>query len=1086
MKDKGRKKFRLGDIIQKLNASQASSGETINNEPDPPLPELPPPEPTVRRRLFSQTPRGATAQPDDARSQAQSGPRDEDEMPGRTAPTARPQISPSPVPVETAVPAARSVPVLTAPEPDTAFVPPPPGPSAPDSEENATFDIMQYAGVLVRRKNIIISISFLAGIISLVCYLSAVRLYSAHARMLFSPGFQDIMSDNISTQGSWTRDEQKLNTHLELLKSETLLKRVCKSLENRISTGEIQEGLKISRGLFNGEKNDIVDVVYRNTNPEIAQDVVNQICREYIEYMKEVNVQDITGLIAKLEDQIAKMQVDLDDKENSLRDFKEKNRTVELSQETNITISKLSTMELAAQQTELEMMENKDRLSQIKKEIDQQDINVIQSMTYSNPFQAKLADLELQLNSASAEDSPQHFKVRMIKNQIEKIKDALKTDVTKEAESRTLVKNPIRESLLQEVINLTIEKTANETKRSVQDQMIKQFDTELSKLPTVQLQFAQLTRETESLVGILKLLKSRYEEAKIKRDSQESDLKILEWAPLPASGKSSMSLTNMLLGLLIGIVIGIVLAFVLEFLDQSIKEPQSVERSLEVPLLGIVPLIEMDQAIIDSSAEKWRTILEPFRALRATLKHLASTQNIKTFIICSAVKGEGKTTLAANISITFALDGKKVILVDGDLRRAQMHSLFNIPKKNGLSDYLTGTSEVNDILKKTVHENLLVITAGDHPQNPAELVGSARFDLLVKTLRGMADYVIFDSPALLPVSDGLSMAPKVDVCIMVVRALWTPMKAALQAKTQLQRIGCTIIGAVLNGISHSRGYYPYYYGYYRYYAYQYTYEEDPEKGKRMSMREFGLATELKIRNALQAVVFSLPHYTALSLSFAKHLLGKKTFWILIAVFIALPLLPSALKLFGVSIQKRSISYVGDKAGIRYLNADSPAAYSGSNSLEAIASGQKAGAADSSAVLAPPLPGPASPPPDTAHSESGMFGAISDSLQVWQRAFNENDAVRYLSFYDSVRFRYPAGGYKEWKSEKDASMGNPTAVQKLRIDSLWAESVAPPFYQMSFVGLYVAGTDSARRCYSTVWQNTNNQWRIVREKYRVLP
>jgi hypothetical protein len=349
----------------------------------------------------------------------------------------------------------------------------------------------------------------------------------------------------------------------------------------------------------------------------------------------------------------------------------------------------------------------------------------------------------------------------------------------------------------------------------------------------------------------------------------------------------------------------------------------------------------------------------------------------------------------------------------------------------------------------------------------------------------MADYVIFDSPALLPVSDGLSMAPKVDACIMVVRALWTPMKAALQAKSQLKRIGCPIIGAVLNGISHSRGYYPYYYGYYRYYSYQYAYEEDADKGKRMSMREFGLATERKIRNALQAAVFSLPHYTALSLSFAKHLFCKKTFWILIAVFIALPLLPSALRLFGVSVQRRDISFVGEKPGIRYLASESSATYGGGNSLEAIASGQKAGSADSSAILAPTLPGTASQP-DGARSETGMFGALADSLHSWQKAFNENDAVRYLSFYDSVRFRYPRGGYKEWQTEKNALMSQPPAGQSLHIDSMWAESVTQPFYQISFVGMYVAGTDSARRCYSTVWQNTNNQWRIVREKYRVLP
>jgi capsular exopolysaccharide synthesis family protein len=1078
MKDKSKKKFRLGDIIQKLNEARAASGEPLNSEPDPAPPETPAAR-APRLRPVIPLSENLETQPADSLAQPLFG---SGVGSGAAAPDAPvPPAAPPPAPAAVSIPDSSLVRVDT---PDAKPALAPASPETADTEANAPFDIMQYVGVLVRRKNIVMLVALIGAIISLVGYLQAVKYYSAHARMLFSPGFQDIMNDNISTLGSWSRDEQKMNTHLELLKSETLLKRVCKSLDNRISTGAIQVGLKVSRGLFNGEKNDIVDIVFRHTSPEMAQEVVNQICREYIDYMREVSVQDLTNLIAKLDDQIARMQIELDNKENALREFKEKNRTVELSTETNNTISKLSNMELSLQQTGLDMLENRNRLSQIKKQIDQQDINVIQSMTYSNPFQSKLADLELQLNSASAEYSPEHYKVKMIKNQIDKIKDALKSDITKEAESRTLTKNPIRESLLQEVINLTIEKSASETKQVAQEKMIKGFDADLAKLPTIQLQFAQLTRETESLVGILKLLKSRYEEAKIKRDSQESDLKILEWAPLPAAGKSSMSLTNVLLGLLIGLVIGIVLAFLFEFLDQSIKDPQHVERVLEVPLLGIVPLIEMDKAIIDSSASKWRTILEPFRALRATLKHLATSQNIKTFIICSAVKGEGKTTLAANISITFALDGKKVILVDGDMRRAQMHTLFNIPKKNGLADYLMGASEIGDILKKTVHENLQVITAGEHPQNPAELIGSARFDLLVKELRGMADYVIFDSPALLPVSDGLSMAPKIDVCIMVVRALWTPIKAALQAKSQLKRVGCSVVGAVLNGISHSRGYYPYYYGYYRYYSYQYAYEEDQDQGKKFSLREFGLRTELKIRDGLQTFAFSLPHYAALTLHFVKHLLRKKTFWILLAIFVLLPLLPTALKLFGIRIPNRSISYLGNKPDIRYVANEGLAPAVSSTSLEAIASGGKTPGADSLMLTSPNQPGGSTR--DSAGSASDLFAAIADSLRLWQNAFNDNDTTRYFSFYDSLRFRSPSGGYKEWVSEKIAALKQVSGVQALHVDSLWIEPVERPFYQLSFNGAYIAGSDTTHRHYTTVWQRTNNQWRIVREKYKDLP
>jgi capsular exopolysaccharide synthesis family protein len=545
-----------------------------------------------------------------------------------------------------------------------------------------------------------------------------------------------------------------------------------------------------------------------------------------------------------------------------------------------------------------------------------------------------------------------------------------------------------------------------------------------------------------------------------------------------------------LIGLLIGIVIGIALAFGLEFLDQSIKDPQTIERSLELPLLGIVPMIEMEQAIIENAKEKWRTVLEPFRALRATLKHLSLSGQFKTMIICSAVKGEGKTTLAANLAITFSLDGKKVILVDGDLRRAQMHSLFNVPKYGGLSDYLLGEMDINEIIKPTVHENLSVITAGEHPQNPSELIGNSRFELLVATLRTMADFIIFDSPALLPVSDGMIMAPKIDACIMVVRALWTPLKAAQQAKNQLKRIGCNIIGGILNGISHSRGYYPYYYGYYRYYAYKYTYEEDHERDRHtFTLREFGLKVENALKTWLRACFFSLPQFSAKAGIFIRHLFKQKLFWLLVVLLCAIPVCFAVLNFFGISKNRRDIVYMGTPETIQYLGASSHGA-----SIERIGAGLTAGqslpkAVDSNYVkksmdsIPPTTARPSSNNNATDKSNTSLLSFLSDSLRLWQQSFDAGNIERYLSFYDSLRFKFPGGSYRQWESLTRNIFNKRNGVSTIIIDSVWADSLALPFYQTNFAVSLISAGDTLHRMYTTVWQNSNNQWRIIREKYR---
>jgi capsular exopolysaccharide synthesis family protein len=896
MADKNNKKFSLGDIIQKLNEAEKINERTISGDDPPrsvssernPFGDNRPHNPSVRSKPdFAVAPRSREIDQPSSR-------------PPHTASEARaPQSAFHGVP--------RNDAALGEPNPASAV---PQAAGSLEDDKDAEFDIQRYIGILLRRKNVLIVALVIASFFSVYSYVKAVRLFTAHARLLFSPGYQDIMGNNQSMYFAWGSREEKINTHLELLKSQTVLKRVAERLGG--GTGGLAAGIVISRGMVENEKSDIIDISFKHPNAETARDVTNEVCRTYIDYIKAVNVQDISLLIVKLEDQIAKKEKELEEKETALRVFKENNRSVQLSSETNVTISKLTQLETAKQQTQIDMLECKEKLLGLQKEIDQQQVDVIQSITYQNPYQSRLAELELELSTLSAEYSPEHFKVRMVRAEIDKIKEAMKSDIVKEAASKTFVKNPIRQSLLQDLITVSIDKSVLDSKRSAQEQISKDLDAEIRKLPSVELQFAQLTRETESLLQVLKLMKTRFEEAKIKRDSQDCDLKILEWAQTPVIAVSNVKFSKILITLFIGLILGIIFALLLEFLDQSIKEPQEIERQLEVPLLGIVPVIEMEKAVIDGDRDQGKTILEPFRALRANIKHIAEKRGIKSLIISSAVNGVVKTTLAANIAITFSMDGKKVILVDGDLRRAQIHHLFHLPKKNGLHDYLLGAAEIADILKPTMHPNLFVITAGEHPKNPAELVGSSRLGDLVLELRGMADLVIFDSPALLPVSDVLSMAPKMDACIMVVRALWTPLKAAQQAKSQLKRIGCTIIGALLNGISLSRGYYPYYYGYYRYYSYKYSYEDGNES--KFSLRKFGLDAESKIKEFFLSVKLSLPRWTAFSISITRSLVRKKTFWIMLVAAIAITM----ANVFVRSVpffdrQKESVIFMGPGA-----------------------------------------------------------------------------------------------------------------------------------------------------------------------------
>jgi polysaccharide biosynthesis transport protein len=923
-------------------------------------------------------------------------------------------------------------------------------------EEEESFDLYKYVEIIFRRKNVVLAVILLMTVFSVFKYMSGPRFFTGFARLLFKPNTQELLKDVSSTQytGSF---EKAFTTHLELLKSQSVLTMVSQNLSRRISPENIRLGLTIKQGETNGQKNDIIELSFKNSNAELAKDVLNELCNTYIDYRRDVNSQEILRFISKLEIQIDKLQKELDVKESDLRFFKEENRMVQLSSETNLTVSKISDMELALQQTQLSLIEVAERIQSINSQISKQELDIVQSFTFNDPFQKKIADLELELNSLTAEYNTEHYKVKMLRQQIENLKAATIDSISRDATSKTFVKNPIRQSLVQEIVNLTVERSALEQKRIAQEKIIERLNHDLLQLPSLEQKYAYLERETESILQTLRMLKNKYEEVKIRRDSQESDLKLLEMAETPRKAVTKVGFANVIIGILIGIVLGIALALLLEYLDQSLKDPRDVERELELPLLGVVPQIETEKVLLEQKGDLAKTVLEPFRALRANLKHIAVQNDIKTFIVCSAIKGEGKTTLSANLSITFSLDSKNVILVDADLRRSQIHSLFGVDKKVGLSDYLLGKATIDEIIKPTMYPHLFIVTSGERPDNPAELLGTYRFDLLLEEIRNKADYIVFDSPALLPVSDTITMAPKIDCCVMVVRTLWTPLKAARQAKSQLKRIGTRIFGGILNGVILSRGYYPYYYGYYGYSSYKYSYEDD--HNHKFSFREFGLQFESKMRESLKSIIYKIPRYAGIVSGSIRYVMSRKLFWILTSLFLALAVLLFYIDKKPANPWEDKIQYIG-LGGAQNDSSDSTN-LSNDMAVPSFSGTQR----DSDKVNIEV---------DTVDLQSS---GLSDTIGLWIQSMSKRDIERYLSFYHSKSFRSANENFPEWRRTAMLRFADPSMpnVKLIKIET-GKKGVS---YIETFV--YTINDSGVRKTYDIIWQISAQGWKIVGEK-----
>ena len=210
-------------------------------------------------------------------------------------------------------------------------------------------------------------------------------------------------------------------------------------------------------------------------------------------------------------------------------------------------------------------------------------------------------------------------------------------------------------------------------------------------------------------------------------------------------------------------------------------------------------------------------VSEAYRTLRTNLQFSKIDRKLKTILVTSSGPKEGKSTTAANLAIALAQVGQKVVLVDADLRRPVVHSIFGMEKDEGVTNYLMGTVTYESVLNSTFHENLYVIPSGVLPPNPSELLASRPMETLIKKLQEDFDVIIFDSPPVIAVTDAAILSTKVDGTILVVNSGNTNRDALLRGNTLLESVDAKLLGVLLNGVDIEGMYGSYYYYYYHHY-----------------------------------------------------------------------------------------------------------------------------------------------------------------------------------------------------------------------------------------------------------------------------
>ena len=295
----------------------------------------------------------------------------------------------------------------------------------------------------------------------------------------------------------------------------------------------------------------------------------------------------------------------------------------------------------------------------------------------------------------------------------------------------------------------------------------------------------------------------------------------VETAAKPTTPISPKPVQSALLAAAIGLLATAGFIFLVEFLDDTLKTPDDIKDVLETPVIGFIGELKHNPKQDEESlgvfvAKNPRSpVAEAFRSLRTNLEYSSVDDPARTLLVTSSGELEGKSTVAANLAIVEAQSGKKVIIIDADMRRPKVHVQFNKSNRKGLSDVVTGKLRIEDVVKTYDQvENLSIITCGTIPPNPSELLGSDRMSQTLKELEEQFDLIIIDTPPMI-VSDAQILSGKVDGVIFVVIPGQTRAIAALRPIEELRRIGSHVMGIVANKIPRNRDYY---YGGYNYYS----------------------------------------------------------------------------------------------------------------------------------------------------------------------------------------------------------------------------------------------------------------------------
>lgn len=570
----------------------------------------------------------------------------------------------------------------------------------------------------------------------------------------------------------------------------------AEQLEEVIKNGITAEPVSNSR---------VVQISFMADNPAVAAKIVNSVAQAYIEELVGMQMEASGYSIGWMKKKADLQRKSLEESERILHAYKKEHDIITIEDRLTVLPERLSDLSRKMTQAETERKELESVYSQVKN-ISRDNLETIPAIvenTSVDSINRAILAAEQKISELSKQYGSKHPRMMTAKNELADLKKKKYTELNKAVQT---IKNKYQ-------LAISNEKSFKE--------LLDQSKFQTSQLGEKSIQLEILKRKVETNRFLYDALIKKIKEEGITEQSQSVNVWVIEKARVPEFPATPNKKRNILLGLILGLFGGIGLAFFLEYLDTTIKTPEDIEEKFNIPVIATVDLFKnKDKTIVEHVFDDPSSMVsENFKSMRTSILLSSPDHPPKTILVTSMTSGEGKSSVCACLASAIAQTGKKVLVIDGDMRRPTQHKIFGLDNSAGLSSLLAGMDVSGDALinRKVDATGLIdIITSGPIPPNPSELLSSTMAGTLINKAAGSYDFIIVDTPPLASVTDPLITSRHVDGVIIVTWAGKTNYELMGKGIRQFKDISAPIMGVVLNRFSAKKSGYYYNYGDYYY------------------------------------------------------------------------------------------------------------------------------------------------------------------------------------------------------------------------------------------------------------------------------